>query len=113
MLQNQGTVVVNGQLIGAIPGVSQYVSGFAPYSAVSPAGPLSIPPTMGGIGTTGTLTATADSNAQAVANAKSDPFNSKVSPVVPMLIALAISLWALHAIHFREEGKVSEGLGGE
>jgi hypothetical protein len=115
MLQSQGSIVVNGQLIGAVPGVSQYVAGFAPYSAVSPAGPLSIPPSIGIMGTTtaGTLTGTADSNAQAVMNAKSDPFNPKVSPVVPALAALAIALIVLHTVHFREEGKVSEGVGGE
>lgn len=113
MLQSQGNVVVNGQLIGAIPGVSQYVAGFAPYSAVSPAGPLSIPPSIGVMGSSGagTMTGTADSNAQAVMNAKSDPFNPRVSPVVPALVALAIALFALHAIHFREEGKVSEAAG--
>lgn len=114
MLQSQGAAVVNGQLVSQIPGVSQYVNGFAPYSAVAPAGPLSIPPTVGMMGTTaGTLTGTADSNSQAVMNAKSDPFNSKVSPVIPALLFLGVALFALHSIHFREEGKVSEGVGGE
>ena len=110
MLQSQGNVVVNGQLIGAIPGVSQYVSGYAPYSAVAPAGPLTIPPTMGMMATGNgglTPTGTADSNAQAVQNAKADPFNPKASPVVPALVGLAIALWALHAIHFREEGSAA------
>jgi hypothetical protein len=116
MLQNQGSVVVNGQLVGQVPGVSQYVSGFAPYSAVSPTGPLTIPPTVGMMATAGgglTATPTADSNAQAVANAASDPFNPKKSPVVPALIALALALFMLHAVHFREEGRVSEGVGEE
>ena len=113
MLQSQGAVVVNGQLVSQIPVVSQYITGYAPYSAVAPAGPLSIPPSVGGVGTTGTLTGTADSNSQAVMNAKSDPFNMKVSPVIPMLAFLGVALFALHAIHFREEGKVSEGVGGE
>jgi hypothetical protein len=108
MLQNQGSVVVNGQLIGAIPGVSQYVNGFAPYSAVGPSGPLTIPPMMGGSGlTAGTLTGTADSNAQAVMNARQDPFNPKVSPVVPAIVFLGVALLALHMVHFRET--VSEG----
>lgn len=106
-------VVVNGQLIGAVPGVSQYVTGYMPYSAVSPAGPLTIPPSVGGMATAsgGTLTGTADSNAQAVSNAKSDPFNPKTSPVIPALVALVVALWALHSIHFREAGKVSESEG--
>lgn len=113
MLQTQGGVVVNGQLVSQVPGVSQYVTGYAPYSAVSPAGPLSIPPSIGIMGTTtaGTLTGTSDSNAQAVHNATRDPFNPKVSPVVPALVALAIALFMLHAVHFREEGKVSESEG--
>jgi hypothetical protein len=111
MLQSQGTVVVNGQLIGAVPGVSQYVNGFAPYSAVAPAGPLTIPPTVGGLATGNgglTATSTADSNSQAVANATADPFNPKKSPVIPALVALAIALWALHAIHFRDESAPAE-----
>jgi hypothetical protein len=111
MLQSQGSVVVNGQLIGAVPFVSQYVGGFAPYSAVAPAGPLTIPPTVGMMsqaGAGGTPTGTADSNAQATANAMADPFNPKVSPVIPALVALGVALIALHAIHFREGAKVSE-----
>lgn len=114
MLQNQGSVVVNGQLVGQIPGVSQYVSGFAPYSAVAPAGPLTIPPTVGMMATGNgglTATGTADSNAQAAANAEMDPFNPKKSPVIPALVALALALFMLHAVHFREEGHVSEGVG--
>jgi hypothetical protein len=110
MLQSQGSVVVNGQLVGAVPGVSQYVLGFAPYSAVAPAGPLTIPPTVGMMTPAGggTLTGTADSNSQAVANAKADPFNPRTSPVVPAIVGLVVAMWALHAIHFREAGKVSE-----
>lgn len=109
MLNQQGTAVVNGQLVSQAPSVSQYVSGFAPYSAVSSSGPLSIPPQMGSMGgTAGTLTPTADSNSQAVANAANDPFNSKVSPVVPALVGLALALWALHTIHFRDAGGSSE-----
>jgi len=112
MLQNQGTVIVNGQRVSQASGVSQYVTGFAPYSAVGPAGPLTIPPTVGTMATLGgTLTGTADSNAQAVANAKADPFNPKTSPVIPAIVALVVSLWALHSIHFREAGKVSESEG--
>lgn len=112
MLQSQGNVVVNGQLIGGIPGVSQFVSGFAPYSAVGPSGPLTIPPTVGTTGlTTGTLTGTADSNAQAVANARNNPFNPKFSPVVPAIIMLVVALLALHMVHFRET--ISESTGGE
>lgn len=108
MLQNQGTAVVNGQLIGGVPGVSQFVNGFAPYSAVGPSGPLTIPPVVGGNGVNaGTLTGTADSNAQAVMNARLDPFNPKVSPVVPALVFLGVALLALHMVHFRET--VSEG----
>jgi len=107
MLQSQGTVVVNGQLIGGIPGVSQFVNGFAPYSAVGPSGPLTIPPMIGGGVNAGTLTGTADSNAQAVVNARQDPFNPRVSPVVPAIAFLAIALVALHMVHFRET--VSEG----
>ena len=107
MLQSQGSVVVNGQLIGGIPGVSQFVNGYAPYSAVGPSGPLTIPPMMGGGQTAGTLTGTADSNAQAVMNARLDPFNPKVSPVIPAIVFLAIALIALHMVHFRET--VSEG----
>jgi hypothetical protein len=110
MLQSQGSVVVNGQLVGAIPGVSQYVSGFAPYSAVAPAGPLTIPPTVGMMATGNgalTPTGTADSNAQAVMNAKKDPFNPKTSPVIPALVALGLALFMLHAVHFREAGKAS------
>lgn len=107
MLQNQGTVVVNGQLIGAIPGPSQYVTGFAPASALGPSGPLTIPPTIGGGTTAGTLTGTADSNAQAVQNAKADPFNPKVSPVLPALLMLVIALVALHLVHFRETASES------
>jgi hypothetical protein len=106
MLQNQGSVVVNGQLVSQAAGVSQYVNGFAPYSAVSPATPLTIPPmmgSMGGLGNTGgTITATADSNAAATANAQADPFNPKVSPVIPALVALALALFFLHAVHFRD-----------
>lgn len=114
MLQNQGAVIVNGQLVSQISGVSQYVSGFAPYSAVAPAGPLTIPPTMGAVGTTGgTLTGTADSNAAAVQNAKGDPFNPKASPVIPALVFLGVALFVLHAVHFREAGHVSEATGGE
>jgi len=110
MLQNQGTVVVNGQLVGAIPGVSQNVTGYAPYSAISPAGPLTLPPSIGTMGSSmgGTPTNTADSNAQAVQIAKSDPFNIKKSPVVPAVIFLGVALFALHSIHFREGAKVSE-----
>jgi hypothetical protein len=109
MLQSQGSVVVNGQLVGAIPAVSQYVTGFAPYSAVSPAGPLTIPPTVGNMALGGgfTPTGTADSNSQAVENAKSDPFNPKKSPVIPALVALGLALFMLHAVHFREEGRAS------
>jgi hypothetical protein len=114
MLQSQGTAVVNGQLVSQVPFVSQYVNGFAPYSAVSPSGPITIPPTVGNMGVSaGTITGTADSNAQAAMNAKSDPFNPKVSPVIPALVALGVCLFVLHAVHFREEGKVSEGLGAE
>ena len=110
MLNQQGTIVVNGQLVSQAPAVSQYVSGFAPYSAVSSSGPLSIPPTVGGSGgAAGTLTPTADSNSQAAANAASDPFNPKVSPVIPALLALGFALFMLHAVHFREEGKAPEG----
>ena len=110
MLQNQGNVVVNGQLIGAIPGPSQFVGGFAPYSAVGPSGPLTIPPTIGTSGmTAGTLTGTADSNAQAVQNAMSDPFNPRKSPVVPALVFLVIALVALHMVHFRETVNESSG----
>lgn len=110
MLQNQGSVVVNGQLVSQVPGVSQYVNGFAPYSAVSPSAPLSIPPTMGSMGTTaGTLTPTADSNSQAAQNAHDDPYNPKVSPVIPALVALGFALFMLHWVHFREEGGASEG----
>lgn len=112
MLNQQGSIVVNGQLVSQAPAVSQYVGGFAPYSAVSSSGPLTIPPTVGSTGgTTGTLTPTADSNAQAASNAASDPFNPKVSPVIPALVALGFALFMLHAVHFREEGKasVSEG----
>ena len=112
MLQQQGSIVVNGQLVSQAPAVSQYVSGYAPYSAVSSSGPLSLPPTVGGSavsgGTAGTLTPTADSNAQAAHNAAMDPFNPKVSPVVPALFALGFALFMLHAVHFREEGH-SEG----
>lgn len=108
MLQSQGNAVVNGQLVGQIPGVSQFVSGFAPYSAVGPSGPLTIPPMIGGNGmNAGTLTGTADSNSQAVMNAKNDPWNPAVSPVVPALIFLGVALVALHMVHFRES--VSEG----
>lgn len=112
MLNPQGTVVVNGQLVSQAAGVSQYVNGFAPYSAVASAGPLTIPPTVGQMGamTGGTLTPTADSNSQAVANASADPWNSKVSPVIPALVGLAVALWALHTIHFRDAGA---GGGGE
>lgn len=109
MLQTQGTAVVNGQLVAQAAGVSQYVNGFAPYSAVSPAYPLTIPPTMGSFGATGgTITGTADSNAQAAANAKNDPFNPKVSPVIPAILGLGVALFILHAVHFREGAKVSE-----
>lgn len=107
MLQNQGNVVVNGQLIGAIPGPSQFVGGFAPYSALAPSGPLTIPPTVGSGQTAGTLTGTADSNAQAVENAKANPFSPKASPVVPAIIFLIVALVALHMVHFRET--ISEG----
>jgi len=58
-----------------------------------------------------TPTGTADSNAMAVQNAKADPFNPKASPVIPALVGLAICLWALHAVHFREAGHVSESEG--
>lgn len=110
MLQSQGSAVVNGQLVGQIPGVSQYVNGYAPYSAVGPASPLTIPPTIGqsGVGTSLTPTGTADSNAQAVQNAIADPFNIKKSPVVPAIVFLAVALLALHFIHFREEASVKE-----
>lgn len=114
MLQSQGNVVVNGQLIGGIPAVSQYVTGYAPYSAVAPAGPITIPPTVGTMATGNgglTATATADSNAQATANAGAHPFDPKVSPVVPAILFLGVALFMLHAVHFREEGKVSEGVG--
>lgn len=112
MLQNQGTVVVNGQLIGAIPGASQFVGGFAPYSALAPSGPLTIPPTVGTTGlSTGTLTGTADSNTQAVQNAVNDPFNPKKSPVVPAIVFLVVALVALHMVHFRET--VNEGSSAE
>lgn len=110
MLQTQGTAIVNGQLVGQIPGVSQYITGFAPYSAVAPAGPLTIPPTVGMMSAGGgyTPTGTADSNAQATANAIADPFNPRKSPVVPALVALGLALFMLHAVHFREEARVAE-----
>ena len=111
MLQSQGNVVVNGQLIGAIPAISQYTTGYMPYSAVSPSSPLTIPPSVSGYGgygqTAGTLTGTADSNAQAVASATSDPFNPSKSPVIPALVALGVALFMLHAVHFREGPKES------
>lgn len=110
MLNQQGTIVVNGQLVSQVPSVSQYVSGYAPYSAVGSSGPLTIPPTVGSMGlNTGTLTGTADSNAQAAQNASKDPWNPKVSPVVPALVALLIAIVMLDKVHFREEGKASEG----
>lgn len=111
MLNQQGSVVVNGQLVSQAPAVSQYVAGFGPYSAVSSSGPLTIPPTVGGVGlNTGTLTGTADSNAQAAQNASKDPFNPKVSPVVPALIALLIAIVMLDKVHFRQG---DGGAGGE
>lgn len=110
MLQQQGSIVVNGQLVSQAAGVSQYVNGYAPYSAVGSSGPLTIPPTVGGVGVnTGTITPTADSNAQAMQNAMNDPFNPKVSPVIPALFALAFALFMLHEVHFRSEGGKSEG----
>jgi len=106
MLQQQGSIVVNGQLVSQVPAVSQYVSGFSPYSPVSASGPLTIPPSVGTAGiNTGTLTPTADSNAQATQNAVMDPFNPKVSPVIPALVALGLALFMLHAVHFRDEGE--------
>src|ERR1700679_30753 len=109
MLQKQGSAIVNGQLVSQAPIVSQYVTGYAPYSAASPSGPLTIPPTMGTWGNNaGPVSATADSNAQATLNAKSDPFNPKKSPVIPAIVGLGLALFILHAVHFREGAKVSE-----
>jgi hypothetical protein len=103
MLQQQGSIVVNGQLVSQAPIVSQYVTGYMPYNALASSGPLTIPPSIGTAGlTTGTLTATADSNSQAAANAARDPLNPKVSPVVPALLALGFALFMLHEVHFRD-----------
>jgi uncharacterized membrane protein len=70
-----------------------------------------MPPSISGYGgygqTAGTLTGTADSNAQAVANATNDPFNMSKSPVVPALLFLGVALFMLHAVHFREGPKES------
>jgi hypothetical protein len=107
MLQQQGSIVVNGQLVSQAPIVSQYVTGYMPYNALGSAGPLTIPPSVGAGQTGGTLTATADSNSQAAANAARDPFNPKVSPVIPALFALGFALFMLHEVHFREGSPAS------
>jgi hypothetical protein len=109
-VQNQGSIVVNGQLVSQAPIASQYVTGYMPYSPLGSSFPLTIPPTVGGSGVnTGTLTPTADSNAQAAQNAANDPFNPKVSPLIPALLALAFALFMLHEVHFRSDGASSTG----
>lgn len=108
MLQQQGSAVVNGQLVSQVPAVSQFVTGFMPYSALGAAAPLSIPPGMGLGGVSGsTLQAgagvTGVANPQAVANAAASPFDPHTSPVPWALGGLALALIALHTLHFRTD----------
>lgn len=115
MLQSPGaagTAVVNGQLTSQAPGFSFSPVGYVPYSAQGGNFPPSIPPSVStaqGIGGTAyssngqpSTYASADDNSALVANAMANPWSTKSSPVIPALIALAVSLALLHFVHFRK-----------
>lgn len=101
-----GTVVVNGQLNSQAPGFSFSPVGYVPYSTQGANFPPSIPPSVSGNpgGSIGqpSAYASADDNSALIANAMANPWSSKSSPVVPALIALAVSLLLLHFVHFRK-----------
>ena len=101
MLQNQGVAIVNGQLVSQAPAYAESPVGFSPYSSVGPSVPPTIPPS---INTLGTNTPTVNNGVvdQSLTNALNNPLNPKHSPVVPVLVMLAISLFFLHVVHFRE-----------
>lgn len=120
MLNNPGsagTAVVNGQLTSQAPGVSFTPLGYVPYAAQGAARPPSLPPSVYGYGNSAqsgyvgsgepSTYASASDNAAMVANAQASPFHPGSSPVLVILVFLAISLFFLHFVHFRtvvEEG---------
>lgn len=120
-----GTLVANGQLTSQAPGVSFTPLGYVPYAAQGAARPPSLPPSVGGYGSPGMNSAgaasagepscysSANDNAAMVANAQENPWHPGSSPVLVVIVFLAISLFFLHFVHFRtvvsEGGKVGIG----
>lgn len=93
-----GSTLINGQLVPVLA-----LSGMRPISALAPiySGRGAVPPTLPSGVTAGPGIGGATSNAQAVQAAAANPFSLQLSPVLWLVIFLAVGLLGLRYVHWR------------
>ena len=102
------TTVVNGNRF-AVPDHNQWFPvGYGPSTTGVPQVSPTMPPFLGGSPTNNSMIeqvggyGTAGNNAMATSVANSNPWNPKLSPVLPAIVGLLVALVLLRHIHWRE-----------